>query len=210
MMQADGLILAGGKSRRMGGIHKGSLTYGNKTFTQILVKELKREAQKVWLSYGQEVKEQIAGCGIVRDIYEGSGPIGGLHAGLKICANDWLLVAACDMPFLKAELFRYLYQELLRGAGANLAASGNRNIQSSRYDGVVPVTNGNLHPLVAIYGKSSVRVLEEQIKDRNYRLCDALLRLDILYVDMTGKKDIEWMLQNINTRQEYETATIRF
>lgn len=206
MMQADGLILAGGKSRRMGGIHKGSLIYGNETFTQILAKELKKEAQKVWLSYGQEVRERIAGCGIVRDIYENSGPIGGLYAGLRMCANDCLLAAACDMPFLKIELFRYLYRELFRRDEAEPAASERMNIQSSRYDGAVPVINGRIHPLAAIYKKSSVGVLEEQIKDKNYRLRDALLRLDILYVDMTGKKDFERMLQNINTRQEYEAA----
>ena len=41
-MQADGLILAGGKSSRMGGEHKGNLIYGGETFTQILVKELNR------------------------------------------------------------------------------------------------------------------------------------------------------------------------
>lgn len=43
MIQADGLILAGGKSSRMGGHHKGSLTYKDETFTKILVRELKRK-----------------------------------------------------------------------------------------------------------------------------------------------------------------------
>lgn len=203
MMQADGLILAGGKSSRMGGIHKGSLTYGDETFTQLLVRELRREVQKVWLSYGREVKEYIAGCGIVHDIYEDSGPIGGLHAGLRMCANEWLLAAACDMPFLKAELFGYLYGELCRREEINQAASGCMNVQKRKFDGVVPVTDGKIHPLAALYKKTAVGVFKEQIKNKNYRLRDALLRLDILYVDVTGKRDFERMLQNINTRQEF-------
>ena len=84
-MQADGLILAGGKSSRMGGEHKGNLTYGGETFTQILVKELNRGTENVWLSYGENIQGMYDGCKIVQDIHADCGPIGGLHAGLKAC-----------------------------------------------------------------------------------------------------------------------------
>ena len=192
-MQVEGLILAGGKSSRMGGCHKGSLTYNRESFTQILVKELRKETACVRLSYGQEVREDRGECTVIMDIYPGCGPIGGIHAGLKACGREWLLVAACDMPFLKIELFRYMMDEF-----------GQKETGDTRYDGVVPVTDGRIHPLAAIYRTSIADILEEQVKRENYRIRDALKRLNILYIDVTGKKMFEQMLRNINTIEEYE------
>ncbi len=199
MIQADGLILAGGKSSRMGGHHKGSLTYRDETFTEILVRELKKEVQTVWLSYGREIRTCINGCRIVRDIYDNSGPIGGIHAGLAICGSDILFVTACDMPFLRIDLFYYLYEELSRKE-----ISGCSTERPFRYDGCVPMADGRIHPLASIYRKSAGKVLDEQIRDKNYCLRDALRRLHILYLDVTGERRFVRMLQNINTTQEYE------
>lgn len=192
-MNAEGLILAGGESTRMGGFHKGNLAYRNITFTEILVQELRKETSCVRLSYGREIKETYAGCPIVTDIYPGCGPIGGIHAGLKACVCDRMLVAACDMPFLKAGLFRYL-EERLR----------ERESAYTSFDGAVPVTGGRVHPLAAIYRRKVYTMLEEQIERQNYRIRDALKYLRILYIDVTGKRAFERMLQNINTPEEYE------
>lgn len=191
-MEAEGLILAGGKSLRMGGRHKGSLIYQDETFTRILLKELKKEVSCIRLSYGEKVKENYSGCPVVMDIYPGCGPIGGLHAGLKACEGKFLLAAACDMPLLKIELFRHL-ADRLRGAGAAF------------YDGAVPVTGkGRIHPLAAIYKTSISDILEKQIKGGNYCLKDAFRHMNILYVDVTGNELYEQMLWNINTAKEYE------
>lgn len=217
MIQAEGLILAGGMSRRMG-VHKGSLTCNGESFTEILVRELKQEVETVWLSVGckaqgggcravQEMKDaangrcavyerenRVSGCRTVQDIYAGCGPIGGLHAGLTVCGSEFLLVAACDMPLLKAKLFSFLYEEL-RQRG-----------QKRRYDGVVPVTGEGIHPLAAVYRKSAAGIFKEQIEAGNYRLRDALGRLDILYIDVAGEAYFARMLQNINTPQDYASV----
>lgn len=191
-MYAEGLILSGGKSSRMGGGHKGSLTYQNETFTQLLIKELKKEVLRVRLSYGQEIHENYSECPIVMDIYPNCGPIGGLHAGLRACTCEWMLVAACDMPFLKIELFRYLKNQLEAKTDA-----------ATVYHGIVPVTGGRIHPLAAIYHTQISDVLKEQIIEGDYRIKDALKRLNVLYVDVTGASPFEKMLQNINTMEEY-------
>ena len=77
-MQADGLILAGGKSSRMNGIHKGNLMYRQESFVDRLVNEFKKEARNIWISYGNQVHKEYKGCKIVLDKYMGCGPIGGL------------------------------------------------------------------------------------------------------------------------------------
>lgn len=192
-MQAEGLILAGGRSTRMKGLHKGNLLYKKKTFTQILEAELKKEVSRVSISYGVERKEYAGECRIIMDIYPGCGPIGGIHAGLRECMDEFLLTAACDMPLLKIELYRYLYDALLR-----------KEAQGISYDGAVPIADGQIHPLSAIYKRQAGGVMEEQILDGNYRLRDALSRMNILYADITEQKIYVQMLRNINTLKEYE------
>lgn len=195
-MQVEGLILAGGKSSRMGGRHKGSLMYREETFVQRLIRELQQGTKQIWLSYGCDRHETYAECSILTDIYPDCGPIGGIHAGLSACGCEWMLVAACDMPFLKIELFRYLWKEL-------------EQAESEEYAGAVPVVKGRIHPLAAIYRKRIAGILEKQIVTGSLRLRDALGRMKILYVDVSDIREYAEMLRNINTIEEYEELTGR-
>lgn len=194
MMKMDGLILAGGKSSRMGGTHKGNLLLGTETFTGRMVNELRKEAEEVWISYGEMMHESYEGCRIVRDEYPGCGPIGGLQAGLRACTGEAVMAAACDMPFLKIELFRYLEKCL----------EEEEKKQGEALDGVVPVLEGRINPLAAIYKKSAGDVLERQIQEEDYRIRGALRKMKILYVNLDGDKELGKMLQNINTLSEYQ------
>lgn len=193
----DGLILAGGKSTRMGGRHKGNLVYQDSTFMEEIIREFHKETDSIWISYGQDIHKEYAGCRIVTDEYPDCGPIGGIHAGLCQCQSEWVMVAACDMPFLKIELYRFL-REALRQSDHEARETVNS------YAGVVPVTDGRIHPLAAIYRKNMAETLEEQIRNRNYRMTEALKRQKILYIDVSENQRIRRMLQNINTISEYE------
>lgn len=190
----DGLILAGGKSSRMGGKHKGFLKCKDKTFMDRLIEELGSVAEHLWISYGTEIHAEYSMGTIITDIYPGCGPISGIHEGLKSCMSRELMVAACDMPYLKGELFSYLSEKLLES--------------TEDVEGVVPVVAGKIHPLAAIYKKRTLPVFEEQIKEGNYRLRDALGKMNILYVDMTGEEKWENMLRNVNTPEEYKGIEI--
>lgn len=191
----DGLILAGGKSTRMGGKHKGDLRYHDDSFTQILIKEFAKDAEHIWLSYGRDCHKTYENCDIVTDIYLDCGPIGGLHAGLLACSSDLLMVAACDMPFLKIELFR----ELLKTMKTREYLEGQKGL----YDGVIPEISGRIHPLAGIYRRRTADIFESQIKIGNYCLRASLDQMNLLYVDITGNPEYERMLQNINTEEQY-------
>lgn len=194
----DGLLLAGGKSSRMGGRHKGDLLYGNETFTTRMIHEFSKAADTIWISYGAKVYGTYENCRIVRDIYPDCGPIGGIHAGLTACESDEVMVAACDMPFLKIELFRYLYKQMEEAGKQEKVA----------YDGVVSVLDGRIHPLSAIYRRTAALVMEQQILNGNYRIRAALDRMKILYVDVTGNARFAYMLQNVNTMEEYKMLSV--
>ena len=178
----DALILAGGKSSRMGGIHKGSLQFQNESFTQRLISQLKPHVETLWLSYGDTVQQEDLDCMIVRDEYLNCGPMGGLHAGLKNTGSDMLIVAACDMPLLNWELYHFLLEKL------------------ENYDAVVPVVEGQIHPLAAVYTKKMLPLFESCLKAGNYRLRSALDQAKTRFVEAGCFAE---MLQNINTMEEY-------
>lgn len=200
----DALILAGGKSTRMGGRHKGDLTYHSETFLEHLIGEfrkgIKQEPQQIMVSYGNKIHEKRDDVRIVMDEFHECGPIAGIHAGLCHCSSEELMIAACDMPFLEIGFYRYLWQELVQAQMRNGCC----------YDGIVPVTAGKIHPIAAIYRCEPMRaVLERQIQKGDYRLTDALHALNIRYTDVTEQKDLCGMLQNINTLTEYENLKMR-
>lgn len=187
----DGLILAGGKSTRMGGKHKGFLQMEEETFMDRLTREMKPQADRLWISYGRDIHANYEECRVVVDEYPGCGPIAGIHAGLCACESELLMVAACDMPFLKSELYVLLEKHI------------------ADHDGAVTLCKGRIHPLAAIYRKRILTVLEEQLESGNYRLRDALAKMDIVYVDVSGKPEYEQMIRNINTIEEYRKIRIR-
>ncbi len=186
-MNADGLILAGGKSTRMHGFHKGNLLYDEKTFVERLILEMKKEVQNIWISYGEKIQEEYIECRVVQDQYLECGPIGGLHAGLEKSANEWIFVAACDMPFLRIELYQFL-----------------RDFIEEKDRVVVPVMEGKVHPLAAVYRKDFKQIVEKQILSGNYKIMDLLKREDIHYVDVSDYCELCQMLRNINTMDQYE------
>lgn len=191
-----GAVMAGGRSSRMGGRHKGSLlTADGKTFTERLVEEMRLLSDCIYISYGDTVQMEVEGCRIVQDIYSGCGPIGGLHAVLRAAAEDGaqgVMVGACDMPFAGADLYRYMYEQV----------GEDRQRIFEKYDGVVAVARDGTHPLAAIYSVKAADILEDQLKRHKCRVMDALRRLRILFVDFSGS-ELEEMLGNINTEEEY-------
>ena len=183
-----GVILAGGKNRRMLGRYKGSLrTPDGKAFAVHISDEMHRMTNLVYISFGETVQEEIEGCRIVRDEYKNCGPLGGLHAAMKAAAEngmELIMTAACDMPFVKAELFSYLYEQM------------------GSYEGAVARSGGKVHPLAAIYSVKAVEVFGKQLESGDYRLLDALNKLKINYVDLEGTPFLRMMI-NINTEEEY-------
>lgn len=187
MVQMDGLILAGGKNSRMKGNYKGNLIYGNETFIEKIISELEKITKQIWISYGDKMHDLYKDCRIVQDQYPGCGPLSGLHAGMKMCDSEIVLVAACDMPFLKAELYQYLIQFL-----------------EVQYDGVVPIVEGKMHPLAAIYRTNIALRLEEALKKKHYKMQMVCRELNLKYVDVSDTETYCRMLTNINTLEEYK------
>lgn len=96
-----GLVLAGGKSSRMG-YDKALLDYQGQSLLQHTSRLLADSGcQRVMISRNQ--------LGFVQDLIKDAGPLGGIHAVLThLQDDDELLIVPVDMPFLQAAPLRLL------------------------------------------------------------------------------------------------------
>jgi molybdopterin-guanine dinucleotide biosynthesis protein A len=130
-----GIVLSGGKSRRMGS-DKALLPYNGTTLLKHVVSIVRSVAGETLVVADLADKYAFKdGTRVVGDLYPESGPLGGIITGLTYAGDEFNLVVACDMPLLQPALLKRLLQ----------AAEGN--------DAAVPEINGRLEPLCAAYHK---------------------------------------------------------
>ncbi|MDR1193196.1 MAG: molybdopterin-guanine dinucleotide biosynthesis protein B [Peptococcaceae bacterium] len=182
------VILAGGKSRRMG-TDKASLPWAGKTFLAHMAEQL-RDLDELLISAGAAEQFQDSGWPVIPDREPDRGPIGGLYSALLACRSDWLLALSCDMPLFKKELANYLIARI-----------------SPAYDALVTVTrDGQLHPLCGVYAKGAAAALAAQMAAGNYRMLDAVYASRFLPVSLAGTPYPDAMVSNINTPEQYALA----
>ena len=133
----DGIVLAGGQSRRLG-IDKALLSLGGAPLLQTVVQRVSQVCRRVIVAVDSPGRYRRLGlpARFVADASPGRGPLAGLQSGLQACSTSHALVVACDLPFLNVELLRYM---------AGLPRS---------YQALVPRAGGRDHPLHAVYARS--------------------------------------------------------
>jgi molybdenum cofactor guanylyltransferase len=107
-----GLILAGGRGSRLGGIDKGLLRVEDQPLIQHVAQRLEPQVDSLLVSANRNLDAYRALGFIVVDDgpFLGAGPLAGLRAGLHICATPWLLATPCDMPYLPSNLCHRLLE----------------------------------------------------------------------------------------------------
>lgn len=104
----NGLVLAGGKSKRMGA-DKSIIKWHGKEQRYYAADLLKKFCEEVFISCRQEqVKEFDPAYKTLPDIFPDLGPYGGILSGLHSQRDKAWLVVACDLPFLDEETLRFL------------------------------------------------------------------------------------------------------
>ena len=103
-----GLVLAGGRSTRMG-TDKGLLTYHNKPQREYLYEQMRPLCQSVFLSIRPEQRESLPeGFGFIADENKYRGPLNGLLSAHHAYPEAAWLVVACDLPLVDREVLQYL------------------------------------------------------------------------------------------------------
>jgi molybdopterin-guanine dinucleotide biosynthesis protein B/molybdopterin-guanine dinucleotide biosynthesis protein len=179
-----GVILAGGRSSRMGR-DKAVLELGGVSFFERILSVFRSLFPHVLIA-GDRPDLAAPDLPCFPDRYPGSA-LGGLYTGLLAAETPYVFVAACDMPCPDPELIR-----------AILA-------QRSGYDVVVPQTPAGLEPLFALYGKACLEPMRTLLEAKNYRVYDFYPEVRVRYLESAAlPPGWERALINVNTPEELQ------
>lgn len=106
-----GLILAGGRGSRMGGIDKGLQTFQGRPFVAHVIERLRPQVGALLINANRNETAYAAwGASVVADADPAGfhGPLAGMLAGLIHSRTDWIVTAPCDSPFLPLNLVQRL------------------------------------------------------------------------------------------------------
>lgn len=101
------IILAGGKSKRMGK-EKALLHIGEYTIIDVLVSKLKDRFNKIILSTNSPENFTFLKIPMVEDFYKNVGPLGGIHAGLIESETEKNFIISCDLPLMSTEMIDFI------------------------------------------------------------------------------------------------------
>ena len=189
----SGVILIGGKSRRMG-VDKRFLSLGGQTFLEHVVAVTETVCREIILVSAQaEPGLAKGGHSFVVDEISGTGSFGGVYTGLLHSSSPYVFVVACDMPFLKSTLIEFM--------------------SSFRYefDAVIARIDGQLHPLHGFYSKNCLPYMRKRLEQRQLsiqKICEEKeLRVKILdRVDLSCSSEDLLSFFNANTPSDFEFA----
>lgn len=107
--EITGLVLAGGRGARMGGIDKGLVRLGARPLVERVIERIGPQVGRLLLSANRNIDAYRAfGLPVLLDADEGlepfPGPLAGVLAGLRAASTPWLAVVPCDAPFLPVDL----------------------------------------------------------------------------------------------------------
>lgn len=188
--RVSGAILAGGQSRRMGS-DKAALLIQGEPLLRRTVRLLRAVTPDVAIIGPPDRAALAPDVPIHPDRWPQQGPLGGIATALQALAGEAVLVVGCDMPFLNLNVLRYLIT----------AAPG--------YDAVVVRTDGETHPLHAVYRRRCLPTIEAQLRAGNRQVQQFLARLAVRFVEGAelDRLDPQHLSTfNANTPEEWEKA----
>lgn len=146
----SGIVLAGGRSRRMG-TDKASLVLGGVSMLQRSIDRLAPAVDELVLvgAPGRVLPSVVTSLDVrlVEDPVEGEGPLVGIAAGLEACGGEAAVVVAVDMPFVEAALLRRLVERL-----------------SADHRWAVPIAEDRPQPLCSAFATSALSVIRVHLE----------------------------------------------
>ncbi len=183
-----GLILAGGKGSRMGGVDKGLQPLRGRRLVDHVYERFAPQVGGIIINANQNHEEyKTFGVRVVSDAIGGyAGPLAGLHAGLSVSKRPFLASVPCDSPFLPADLVERLYRRLDE-SGTELA---------------VAKTGDQPHPVFSLMRRGVLDHLGDFLKNGGRKIDAWYATLNVVEV---GFDDEPEAFSNINTREELHT-----
>jgi molybdopterin-guanine dinucleotide biosynthesis protein A len=195
---ASAAILAGGRATRFGGRDKSALVVDGRSILERQLDELARLTDDVMIvGASNGPAKPCSSAAKVRQVADrvpGRGPLGGLDAALASARDDALVVVACDMPFVTADLLAHLLS------------------YAPEADAVVPCTERGYHPLCAVYTRRCQEAIRRRLAAGQLQVRGLFEDVRISVVTVRALEvfgDPRRLLANVNTREEHEALQAR-
>ena len=197
-MLLGSVILAGGRSRRMGQ-PKESLPFGGSSMLGHTA-EMLLDCTWPVVIVGRDPEQQLPPLppeiAIVHDERPGTGPLAAIATGMRhlradLGERDAVFVTGCDAPFLSPAAVGWLAGQL------------------GDHQAVVPRVEGTLQPLCAVYRLDCLAAVDELLRQgiATPRTIAETVRARILDADALRRFDPELrFLRNLNTPEDYDAA----
>jgi molybdopterin-guanine dinucleotide biosynthesis protein A len=185
--KVTGIVLAGGKGSRMGGVDKGLQLLRGKPMVEWVLARFTPQVSEIIINANQNVPfyaryehrvvpDQIGGF---------AGPLAGLHAGLNAAKYPFVVTVPCDSPFLPADLVKRLTGSL-RGNDLAVAKTGDQ-----------------AHPVFALMKRDVRESLEAFLASGGRKIDAWYAALKVVEVSFDDEADA---FRNINTLDELKGA----
>ncbi|HEY6241456.1 MAG TPA: molybdenum cofactor guanylyltransferase MobA [Burkholderiales bacterium] len=187
-----GLILAGGKGSRMGGVDKGLQAFRGRRLVDHVYERIAPQVGGVIINANQNHEAyKTFGVRVVSDALKEkaggfAGPLAGLHAGLSVSKRAFLASVPCDSPFLPADLIERLYQRIDE-TGAELA---------------VAKTGDQPHPVFSLMRRGVLDHLADFLREGGRKIDAWYATLNVVEVAFDDEAEA---FSNFNTREELQT-----
>ena len=191
--ETSAIILAGGKSSRMGR-PKALLPFDGEPLIAHIVRSLKELFADVVVVIAPDQVLPALPVTVVRDEVAYRGPVSGIYHGLNAAKGEASFVGSCDIPFLNLSLISHLVAQV------------------HNHDVVVPYWAGRYQPLFALYRKSVVPFLRDQLLRDELRpifLFDKVRtrKIDEAEIRRFDPEGLSFL--NMNTPADYQAALQR-
>ncbi len=183
----SGVILAGGESRRMGS-DKSLLPIHGARFIDHVHRTLSELFDDVVIVTNSPELYADIDCRKVPDIYYAQGSLAGIHSGICHAKHERAFVVACDMPFINPTVVR------------DICACADQG------EVVIPVHDEGVEPLHALYGKSCLTAMEEELDAGKKRIIGFFPKVKVANITTSEWSEVDpegLSFRNINTPEEY-------
>ena len=184
-MPITGVVLAGGKGRRMGGVDKGLQLFRGRTLIDLVLERIGPQVTEILINANQNRERYEAyGCNVVGDLISGyAGPLAGLHSALSAASHDLVLTVPCDSPFLPTDLAERL-ETARRSESADIA---------------VARTGRQVHPVFCLVQRKLLPHLSNFLDDGGRKIDAWYADLNVVEVEFDDQPEA---FTNFNTLEE--------
>ncbi|MGI6704183.1 MAG: molybdenum cofactor guanylyltransferase [Clostridia bacterium] len=159
------IILAGGKSKRMG-FDKALMEICGQPIVGLIIKQLRKVFDDIIVVTNNPDGFSGLDARITSDILRDSGPLGGIHAGLMHSKSQYAFLTACDMPIVSPEYAKYMTEIA----------------QEELPHAVISEKGSWIEPFHALYSRELTEDIERSVKRGIYKIFDVLKYKNVIRI----------------------------